>query len=90
VTIETAAFVFGAVSILVAVLIWQTHRLTSRQLHKIQNDLETLQQEFRWLFLKGLNQKSEETPAWKPVEKIKQGRRSQQKTAGTPASTAPV
>jgi hypothetical protein len=96
-TIETAVFVFAAGSILVAVLIWQTHRLTSRRLGKIQNDLDTLQQEFHWLFLKGLNQKTEETPAkyeetpaWQPVEKIKPRRRNQEKAVGAPASTAPA
>jgi hypothetical protein len=89
-TIETAVFVFATGSTLVAVLLWQTHRLTSRRLGKIQNDLDTLQQEFHWLFLKGLNQKYEETPAWKPVEKIKPRKRNQEKAVDAPASTAPV
>jgi hypothetical protein len=74
-TIETAVFVFAAGSILVAVLIWQTHRLTSRRLGKIQNDLDMLQQEFHWLFLKDLNRKSEETAASELVEKITPRRR---------------
>jgi hypothetical protein len=38
-TIEIAVFVFAGGIILVAVLIWQTHRLTSRRLSKLQNDL---------------------------------------------------
>jgi hypothetical protein len=38
-TIETAVFVFVGGSILIAVLIWQTHRLTSRRLGNLQNDL---------------------------------------------------
>jgi hypothetical protein len=36
-TIETAVFVFAVGMILVALLIWQTHRLTGRRLAKIQN-----------------------------------------------------
>jgi hypothetical protein len=88
-TIETAVFVFAAGSILLAVLIWQTHRLTSRRLGKLQSDLDRLQEEFHWLFLKGLNQKPEETPAWKPVEKIKPRKRNQEKAVGAPASTTP-
>jgi hypothetical protein len=38
-TIEIAVFVFAGGIILVAVLIWLTHRLTSRRLSKLQNDL---------------------------------------------------
>jgi Na+/melibiose symporter-like transporter len=74
-TIESAVFVFAAGIFLVAVLIWQTHRLTGRRLGKLQKDLDTLQQEFHWLFSKGLNPKSEETAASEPVEKIAPRRR---------------
>jgi hypothetical protein len=88
-TIETAIFVFAAGSILLAVLIWQTHRLTSRRLGNLENDLDRLHQEFHWLFVKDLNQKSEETAASKPVEK-KPRRRDQEKAVGAPASTAVI
>jgi hypothetical protein len=74
-TIEAAVLVFAAGIFLVAVLIWQTHRLTSRRLGKLQKDLDTLQQEFHWLFLKGLNPKSEETTASELVEKVTPRRR---------------
>jgi Na+/melibiose symporter-like transporter len=74
-TIEIAVFVFAGGIILVAVLIWQTHRLTSRRLSKLQNDLDRLQEEFHWLFTKDLNRKSEETAASVLVEKITPRRR---------------
>jgi Na+/melibiose symporter-like transporter len=74
-TIETAVFVFVGGSILIAVLIWQTHRLTSRRLGKLQNDLDRLQEEFHWLFTKDLNRKSEETATSELVEKITPRRR---------------
>jgi hypothetical protein len=74
-TIETAVFVLAPGIILVAVLIWQTHRLTSRRLGKLQKDLNTLQEEFHWLFTKDLNRKSGETAASEPVEKITPRRR---------------
>jgi Na+/melibiose symporter-like transporter len=74
-TIETAVFIIAGGGILVAVLIWQTHRLTSRRLGKIEKDLDTLRQELHWLFLKDLNRKSEETAASELVEKIPSRRR---------------
>jgi hypothetical protein len=74
-TIETAVFIFAAGSILIAVLIWQTHRRTSRRLGNIEKNLDTLREEFHWLFLKDLNRKSEETTASEPVEKITSRRR---------------
>jgi hypothetical protein len=72
-TIETAVFIFAAGSILVAGLIWQTNRLTSRRLGNIEKNLDTLRQEFHWLFLKDLNRKSEETTAPEPVKKSRRG-----------------
>jgi hypothetical protein len=41
---ETAVFIFAGSSILVAVLIWHTHRLTGRRLGKIENGLDRLHQ----------------------------------------------
>jgi hypothetical protein len=74
-TIETAVFVFAGGSILIAVLIWQTHRLTSRRLGKIEESLDTFRQEFHWLFVRDLNRKSDETAASELVEKIPPRRR---------------
>jgi hypothetical protein len=88
-TIETAILVLAAGIILVAALIWQTHRRTSRRLAQLQNNLDTLHQEFHWLFVKGLNEKSEDPPTWKPAEKIKPRRRSQERAVAAPATTAP-
>jgi hypothetical protein len=54
-TIEVAAFAVG--SILVAALIWQTHRVTRRRLDQIHNDLDALSN------LVSLNRKPEEAAA---------------------------
>jgi Na+/melibiose symporter-like transporter len=76
-TIEDPVFVFAAGIILVAVLItlvavliWQTHRLTRRRLAKIQNDLDALHQASQWLLVKGLNRESDGTARSELVEKI--------------------
>jgi Na+/melibiose symporter-like transporter len=74
-TIETAVFVFAAGMILVALLIWQTHRLTGRRLAKIQTDLDALHQASQWLLVKGLNRESDGTARSEPVEKITPQRR---------------
>jgi Na+/melibiose symporter-like transporter len=74
-TIETAVFVFAAGMILVALLIWQTHRLTRRRLAKIQTDLDALHQASQWLLVKGLNRESDGTARSEPVEKITPRRR---------------
>jgi Na+/melibiose symporter-like transporter len=73
-TIEDPVFVFAAgitlvavLIILVAIFIWQTHRLTSRRLAKIQNDLDGLHQASQWLLVKGLKQESDGTAQSEPI-----------------------
>jgi hypothetical protein len=58
-TIEAAVFAAG--SILITALIWQTHRLTTRRLGEIHNDLDALKNLVSRLFVMGLNRKPEET-----------------------------
>jgi hypothetical protein len=74
-TIETAVFVFAVGMILVALLIWQTHRLTGRRLAKIQTDPDALHQASQWLLIKGLNRESDGMARSEPVEKVTLRRR---------------
>jgi hypothetical protein len=69
-TIENAVFVFAAGIILVALLIWYTHRRASRRFDKIQNELDALHQAFELmssrLLVTILNRKPGETAASEP------------------------
>ena len=69
-TIENAVVVFAAGIILVALLIWYTHRRASRRFDKIQNELDALHQAFDGmssrLLMIILNRKPEGTAASDP------------------------
>jgi hypothetical protein len=82
-TIEVAAFAVG--SILVAALIWQTHRLTRRWLDQIHNDLDALSNLVSRAFVMGLNRKPEEAAA-----SVTETAATQNESAETEQTTVPT
>jgi hypothetical protein len=82
------AMVFAAGSILVAVLVWQTHRLNSRRLCNIQNDLDRLEDLASRLLAMGLNWKPGQTVA--PETDSVPGQRDQARSEGIPAPSPDV
>jgi hypothetical protein len=85
-TIDGAVFAAG--SMLLAVVVWQTHRLTSRRLSEIQNGLDGLRELTTRVFAMGLNRTPEETVASKrePIP----GQDDQARSEGTPTPSPDV
>jgi hypothetical protein len=85
-TIDGAVFAAG--SILVAVVVWQTHRLTSRRLSEIQNGLDGLRELTSRVFVMGLNPTLENTVASEAEPVPEHGDKA--RSEGTPARSPDV
>jgi hypothetical protein len=85
-TIDAA--VFGAGNILVAVLVWQTHRLTSCRLYEIENQLDGLRELASQAFGTALSLEPAQTDS--PRTDSSSDQRNQAKPEGTPAPQTDV